>query len=461
MIMSRYVTSAFRRQLGISAGTIMVAGFMSGCAVTESNLVDISNASACSSALGSYTLPRTYLRAVVERVKDENGTNIVMAPLAQIRRPDNDRFYCLDHLASAFAKDDVRITKATLDVAVTKQDGTPGTASRPTQYLGIISSAAVDQTAIIIRKLIRAIAIGITKNAGFLRSKTETAAPPERTTLLTVEFDPFDAVGTAKANADLRKFGFCVALETFSFNTHRYGVPAYCNNPVRVASDATEFSVRYQADLRGEAKPLPAKGIYYRPRANYRAMIFTNAEPDLPGRWKLSVMQDVTLENISPVIAVRIDRSVFAQRRMALVFDQGALLNVCLYKGSEVLGFIDIPLEIVRSIVALPVATLQVRYQELVTSTELYNAERQLIELQRKQIDYINEKNKDILEDIANKERPKQPNAPAPPTSYSEFKALDDVPEFTSSEVLGSDLAAICNSPRAQALAAAAGGANP
>jgi hypothetical protein len=269
-----------------------------------------------------------------------------------------------------------------------------------------------------------------------------------------VEFDPFDALGTARANADLRKFGFCVALESFSFNSYRHGFGAYCNNPVRVATDMTAVSQLYQAERRGEDPPLPAQGIYYRPRAAYRALIFTNTEPDLPGKWKLGVMQNVSLENISPVIAVRIDRSTFAKRRMALVFDQGALVTVCLYKGSEALGFMDIPLEVVKTIVTIPIATMQVRYEEAVTSTELYKKEQELLQLQRKQIDYVNRKNEAIEAELSSKQKPGSPAAPTPPTAYTDLTPLTDVAAFTDDELLGPDLGKVCD-PSARAVVAA------
>lgn len=428
----------------LTGGSLLTGLLLSACtAVTESSLVDVASYQGCSSGLGSYTLPRTYLRAKVERVRAGGKEGIVLAPLEPVRRPDNDRFYCLDHLANPFATDEVSITKATLNIL--DAEGKPTAVNRPTQYLGIISSAVVDQTSIIIRKLIRAVAIGITKNANFMRADT---GQQERVTLAVVEFDPFDPEATARANADLRRYGFCVALESFSFNTYQHGFGAYCNNPLRVASDLPAIAKLYRKER--EAPPLPARGIYYRPRAHYRALIFTNAEPDLPGKWKLAVMQNVALENLSPVLAVKIDRSTFAQRRMALVFDQGALVNVCLYKGSEALGFMDIPLEIVRTVVTIPIATMQVRYEEAVTSTQLFQAEQKLIELQRKQIDYINKKNTDILAEIGqNSAKPKLPDAPTHPKAYTDLEPLGPVPAFDNDEVLGSDLARICNPPGA------------
>jgi hypothetical protein len=95
------------------------------------------------------------------------------------------------------------------------------------------------------------------------------------------------------------------------------------------------------------------------------------------------------LENISPVISLGVERAIFAARRTALLFDRGTLVGWCVSKSSELLAAMDIPLEVVRSIVALPTAILQVRIDEVTRSNDLVAAERDLISLQRQYLAFL------------------------------------------------------------------------
>lgn len=89
------------------------------------------------------------------------------------------------------------------------------------------------------------------------------------------------------------------------------------------------------------------------------------------------------MENIMPIVSVGIDRAMFATRPISLVFDDGTLQTVCISKGSEVAGFIDIPLDIVYGMIALPSQTLQVTFDDLRISRELKLAQQRLQDAQQ------------------------------------------------------------------------------
>ena len=74
------------------------------------------------------------------------------------------------------------------------------------------------------------------------------------------------------------------------------------------------------------------------------------------------------------------------ERRTALIFDEGTLTGFCVSKGSEGAGLVEIPVEIIRSVVALPTQILQVRINHANSQSELNRIHAETIELQTKLI---------------------------------------------------------------------------
>jgi hypothetical protein len=93
------------------------------------------------------------------------------------------------------------------------------------------------------------------------------------------------------------------------------------------------------------------------------------------------------MENIAPVIGVGIDRVAFTQKKTTLVFDAGMLKSVCIYKKSELLEFVQIPLYVAQSIVLLPTRIIQVRIDQTNSQRALVQAEDELI---KTQLHYLN-----------------------------------------------------------------------
>jgi hypothetical protein len=67
-------------------------------------------------------------------------------------------------------------------------------------------------------------------------------------------------------------------------------------------------------------------------------------------------------------------------------FNQGVLTVACVSKASELLGAVDIPLAISRSLVELPGSILKVRIDQATKSAALIDAETQLLTIQKAQI---------------------------------------------------------------------------
>ena len=123
-------------------------------------------------------------------------------------------------------------------------------------------------------------------------------------------------------------------------------------------------------------------GIIYRPRKAYLVNLFGKRDPKGLEPWLMIQSQQVAFENLSPVFSIGIDRALFAERRTAMIFDDGALKTVCTTKGSEILGFIEVPLEVVRSVVALPSQILKVDMDEVRNRTKLNQAQAEVLKLQ-------------------------------------------------------------------------------
>jgi hypothetical protein len=122
------------------------------------------------------------------------------------------------------------------------------------------------------------------------------------------------------------------------------------------------------------------QGIFYRPRRTRTIYLFIKRDLRRAGGWKLRASQAVAMENDSPTMFVGIDRTFFASRRTTVDFDDGVLTDINITKGSELVGFVSIPLYIAQSIVALPAQIVQVRINQDNRRAQLIDARKKLID---------------------------------------------------------------------------------
>jgi hypothetical protein len=254
-----------------------------------------------------------------------------------------------------------------------------------TQFLQWVVSTSLDQSEYIFKALIRTAFVALSRNPNFGidNVRSLSAAPASGTILAMLEYDPFDVVSSARVNHRLRDFGYCLALEGFTFDRAQRSYQAYCQSP-RI--DAIEMPV-YKAYVLQQQEPPPVvKGIAYRPRAQYALAIFRKPNPYGRGSWNLNEVRPVKLENISPVVSVGISRSMFAARRIVLMFDDGVLTNMCLAKTAELQSAVRIPYEIVRSIVALPGQAIAIEIDEINSTIALVDIETEILKTQQARI---------------------------------------------------------------------------
>jgi hypothetical protein len=405
------------RLRGVLPLSALTALALAGCAVVgsaptfdEGGKVSLG----CRSTLGSYSLPKTVINLVITKLKTEPFH--VLQAITPTQVTDNQHTFCLDHLRSPTASDEVRVFKNKISVVEATDDPVNSPAGialrqRPkitavnqksTPFLQLVASKAVDHTAGIIRRLVRAAFILLTNSGGFSSARSSVGRPFKDNAanpIVVADFtvDPFDHYDMARVNDAVRGYGFCFVLEDYTFNTSRLTADQYCRAPRKGVEGGAPLAAAAIRDLH-YLVPKPKDGIFYRPRASYRLSVYINDDPGGRGNaWRLGSIQNLKAENIMPIVSVGVDRAVFATRRTGLVFTDGALTNVCISKGSEVESAIQIPLDVIYGLVALPSETLRAALDDADTSRQLLEAQKRLITAQNNYIKFLADPNATAL----------------------------------------------------------------
>jgi hypothetical protein len=363
---------------------------LAGCAVVGSApVIDITavdartpaaGRTACKSTLGSYALPRQMLNLKVY----ETATVFQFAIAPGTTVADNNHVFCLDHLVNSFADDTVRVFKQT----VTDNDTiNPVVGTLASPFLQLIASSAIDRSPDIIRKIIRTAFIILSGNKDFSSARASVGDATNKI-IRDFTFDPFNAADLAEINQSVSKLGICVVNGVYSFDTGPVSPARYCDAPQKVLN--SHPSPRMQAlERQRYVHGKPQSGIFYRPLADYRLSVFVKADPGSREPWRLAQMFSFASGNISPIVSVGVGRAAFATRRTGLIFVDGVLTDVCIAKGSEAAGFINIPLDIIYGIIALPNETVRGQINSATTRKQLLLAQDKLMEVQNAYIDYL------------------------------------------------------------------------
>lgn len=370
------------RKSWIAVGAAALAAIgISACAMVGSVPLGVTGHGQCASSAGSYYLPKTLLLVTVTETIDA-GRKWHDIDVKSRRVPDSRFGFCLDYLARS-ASDDI--------VEVKKYKGT--------HLLGLVSTDALDQSRFVLQTLIRTVFTAISGNPtvpAYARSLSAQDATTKTRLVLRSEFDPFDARHSAEVNLALKDYGFCLMMEPYTVNPDATTITRYCENPrqeLRKAGSVDHGNYRHTRARFLNAEPDRQYGsIFYRPRLPYQMQIYLKDNPKV-ARWRLAVSRAVRLENVAPVLAVRVDRTTFTQRKTTLVFDEGELKNICVYKKSELLALSNIPLQVAQSVVALPTQIAQIRINEADNERALLEAEGELIRAQREMIAFQNDPN--------------------------------------------------------------------
>ncbi len=396
-----------------TAGLLGIAALASGCSLSvlgsSPALEPISEVDdlvpVCQSTLGSYTLPKHVLRFII--TKKSGDKFHVLRQIEPKAVPDNRHVFCLDHLRSAFADDQVRVFKNKAEVKPAANP--PGNAQAnstdvTTPFLQLIASKAIDRTASIVRRFVRAAFILLSNKGDFKPANRSDVNVVTDTfgagNVVVADFqvDPFDFQEMARVNEAARPLGFCFVLEDYTFNrsfVRGNSANAYCSDPLKVAYQHPPKTAKVISEMRYLLRK-PVSGIFFRPRASYRLTVYVKPDPNGSGQWRPGLIKNYLFENIMPIVSVGVDRAVFATRRTGLVFDDGMLTNICIAKGSEVLGGLAIPLEVIYGIIALPTAVLQAGVASDSLQRQVVEQRGRLVAAQKAYIEFLSRRDANL-----------------------------------------------------------------
>jgi hypothetical protein len=348
------IVQSFRAALAAMLASTLI---LAGCALTDSTLLtDREKEGGCIGGAGVYYLPRSVFS--IEVKLDELGQPAI--DVKRFAEADRTRAYCLDFLLSASAEETIIVEKTEKGL------------------LSKVSSRSDDKSGAIAKNLIDAVfeaaKLGSGGGARSLRPGPARHAviPPFK-----AEYDPLNPGQAAMVNAELRTRGLCLVLWDAALGNAN-SVHEYCDNPLR---NTTREKAMAGAVFHEEATPLPrqTRGLVYRPRLPYNYFLFERRGH----QWALRKTVTVLIENRSPVVALGVDRAMFAKRETTIEFHDGALHEIKIDKGSELAGAVEIPLQIANGVAALPGNIVKLQIDNTNKRANLIAAQQRLLEAQR------------------------------------------------------------------------------
>ncbi|HEY1544323.1 MAG TPA: hypothetical protein VGG01_18130 [Xanthobacteraceae bacterium] len=318
--------------------------------------------SVCQSTLGAYYLPRGLLRLNVIASAADKATTITSGGLdATINMvADRAQAFCLDYLSLPTAQD-----------IITVQRGSNG-------LLQSITSDVTDETPAIVQTL-----AATSENLAIAAARSGELTAASAGESIDVEFDPFVWAELIEVKRALRRFGFCIYVEGYSFPTRGLG-PAEALKAGREWCSRARVPEPVDPSMFFSTLPVPPEamghGVLYRPNAVHKVVILRKPDPFGPGPWTLYQVKRVELPNVSPILSIGVERALFARRKTAINFQNGILTDVSIDKGSELVGFVSIPLSVAKAIVDVPGQILTIRYNDTNNQIALLNAQSQLLQ---------------------------------------------------------------------------------
>lgn len=304
----------------------------------------------CRTSLGAYYLPKAIIN--VSATADP-ASHVITFDETKFRAnliADRKAPYCLDYLAVATADDLITVQRT------------------PDGLLQQVTSDATDRTPEIANKL-----IDTASNFVVATARSAQFGGPATPAKIDLDFDPLDPDDLARANRALRRFGLCVHVDGIGYSDD--SPERWCANPRAPARDLPVF--------KGAVEPVAQEAsrteVLYRANRKYQVSLYKQVDPG-HSPWRLHVTRGMEMPNLSPVFGIGVERTLFAQRKTTLKFTNGVLDDVTIDKGSEVLGFVSIPLYLSQAIVAIPANIIQLKINTTDQRTKLIDAQSKLID---------------------------------------------------------------------------------
>ncbi|MEM8971187.1 MAG: hypothetical protein AAGD43_03885 [Pseudomonadota bacterium] len=374
-----------KHKVGLLAGlAALIATLLGGCMQFYKTSLLKDNGPPCSITTGGYHLPLSLLELTVVLDKSTQPAHRYLLTINKTLKKvaDRNHLYCLDYLANPFAEDHLGIDRT--------DDG----------LLRRVFTRAIDKSKDIAIKVIEGIGEAVAGSSAFGRNATPRIQG-EAGVVAIYEVDPFNYAAMREVNISLREFGYCIYLDPRAdkyvepWSARQCGVKylEYEHN-IRYSkkggynrshkdSDTSNVYVR-QPDRRKHDTPeyeASRTGILYRPNLTHSLVVLRRDDPTSYDPWILDTKRRIEMPNAAPIFSVRVERSLFVERKTDLLFDHGVLENVAINKKSELEAFMDIPLTAAQVIVGIPARILQIRLNTANNRQALINANFELLKV--------------------------------------------------------------------------------
>lgn len=311
---------------------------LQSCAIVQSSKVDLTrkpSPTIDTTNKLAYFLPTGQLRLKLAE-RDNAGVKECEFTLETVYAPDINNLYFVEYNPSAFSND------KNVKIAI----GSSG-------FLTSIETQTQDKTSEILAKVFELGKTIVLRSPSGPRAAAPEGAKPPPPCRMDVTIDPF----TIAANA---KQGIVERLKAWHPSITDFGVEL---------ANGSRSPANWQTAQRDHVD-----GIVHRPALPYLFRLTTddplaNLAP-----------QFVYLPNEAPMFTIDIKRRAFVENKHSLTFTNGMLTEIAWTKPSEALGFVNIPLDIAKAIVAIPGELLSVKVNSATSETNLLNAQRNLLE---------------------------------------------------------------------------------
>jgi hypothetical protein len=346
---------------------------LGGCQTLVSETLDleaeVGSDGACRYQAGAYALPTDLIRLEIRKVVGKDQDSYELQQIDTIRTADPGRIYCLDFLGSALSNDKVAIQRGT--DSRTDADGS-------SLLLSKISSDFSDQSLVIANALVDAAArIVTTPRGGF----GQPGADKVEVVVAQFDVDPFDFKQITKVNAALEELHYCIFLDP----TNDAHVPGWhsglCTD--RGAAPSKDPLPYHGLSIVKPESPPPSdalRGILYRPLLTHKLVVMRrNFGPTGPA-WQIFETKRLQMANAAPAFLLEVNRSMFVQRKMDIVFSGGVLTSVEIDKPSEAEQLSGFVLRTVQVAVSIPIRALILGRSAAKNREDVIKAQAQLIE---------------------------------------------------------------------------------
>lgn len=271
-----------------------------------------------------------------------------------LTEPDPRYMFSLSHLSDIFADDQVTITLSANGLLTKVETTSEGKAG---QVLVKLAELAKE----------------IMKASAGLPTDVRVLAFGKEPFQYEVILDPTDAKAIETVNADLNKRGCNLLVDVLP--------PAFPS-----ATEVVQNAIQRPGPTGGKPNlddpPTAMRtGIFYRPALPYIVSFKTKDESRATE--SIQTAQTIYLPNIAPILTFDIKRPAFVKFTQTVEFESGMLKSSSVTKPSEAVGFVNIPVELAKSIVAIPSELFKFRIETRQGEAGVLEAQGKLLEVQK------------------------------------------------------------------------------